>query len=48
MSIHTMGGYEFERLITQLLKNMDFSVEMTKLSEDGGVDIIAYSNATIF
>lgn len=48
VSIHTMDGYDFERLITQLLKNMDFSVEMTSLSGDGGVDIIAYSNAAIF
>jgi len=42
-----MDGYEFERLITQLLKNMGFSVEMTSLSGDGGVDIIAYSNEPI-
>lgn len=48
MSIHTMDGYDFERLITQLLKNMGFSVEMTTLSGDGGVDIIAYSNSFIF
>ncbi|GMK40565.1 hypothetical protein PCCS19_36210 [Paenibacillus sp. CCS19] len=48
MSIHTMDGYDFERLITQLLKKMGFSVEMTSLSGDGGVDIIAYSSSFIF
>lgn len=48
MSIHSIDGYDFERLITELMKRMGFLVEMTQLSGDGGVDIIAYSNAPIF
>ncbi|MFC5531267.1 restriction endonuclease [Cohnella yongneupensis] len=48
MSIHTMDGYEFEMLISNLLKNMGFSVEMTPLSGDGGIDLIAYSKEPIF
>ncbi len=42
-----MDGYDFERLITKLLKSMGFLVEMTSLSGDGGVDIIAYSTEPI-
>ncbi|WP_139787241.1 restriction endonuclease [Cohnella massiliensis] len=42
-----MDGYDFERLITQLLRSMGFLVEMTSLSGDGGVDIIAYSDQPI-
>lgn len=43
-----MDGYEFESLIETLLKKMDFIVEHTPLSRDGGVDLIASTNKPIF
>lgn len=41
MDISTMDGYQFESFIATMLRNMGLSVEETKLSGDGGVDLIA-------
>jgi len=46
--IEKMDGYEFEKLICSLIKKMGFNVKHTKLSGDGGVDIIATSQETFF
>lgn len=48
MNIDTMDGYEFERLICELFRRMNFDVEHTSLSGDGGIDLIAYSNQLLF
>ena len=40
-------GYEFEDLITKVLKAMGFLVEQTSLSGDGGIDIIIYDERPI-
>jgi hypothetical protein len=47
MNFNNLDGYMFEELIVLLLKKMEFSVEQTSLSGDGGVDIIAYSQEPI-
>jgi len=36
-----MSGQDFERLICRLLDSMAFRTELTKISGDGGIDIIA-------
>lgn len=36
-----MSGQDFERLISRLLGAMEFRTELTKVSGDGGIDIIA-------
>jgi len=36
-----MSGQDFERLICRLLDAMEFRTELTKVSGDGGIDIIA-------
>ena len=36
-----MSGQDFERLISRLLDAMEFRSELTKVSGDGGIDIIA-------
>lgn len=36
-----MSGQEFERLICRLLGAMEFRTELTKVSGDGGIDIVA-------
>lgn len=36
-----MSGQDFERLISRLLDAMEFRTELTKVSGDGGIDIIA-------
>ena len=36
-----MSGQDFERLISRLLDTMEFRTELTKVSGDGGIDIIA-------
>lgn len=46
--IDRMDGYEFEDLINNLLKKMGFNTELMPYSQDGGIDIIAYSNEPIF
>lgn len=48
MNIDTMDGYEFEELIYKLFRNMNFDVEHTSLSGDGGIDLIAYSNQLLY
>lgn len=48
MDINTLSGIEFEDLTHQLLLNVGFSVEQTKASRDGGIDLIAYSNEPFF
>jgi restriction system protein len=47
MIVSNLDGYEFEKLISELLKKMGFSIEHTSLSGDNGVDIIAHSNQPI-
>ena len=39
--IHTLSGQEFESVIKALLLEMGFEAELTKVSGDGGIDIIA-------
>lgn len=41
--INTLSGVEFERVCKLLLENMGFSVETTKASGDGGIDLFAYN-----
>lgn len=48
MDINTLSGIEFEDLTHQLLLKVGFSVEQTKASRDGGIDLIAYSNEPFF
>lgn len=42
--INSLSGVEFEQLCKILLENMGFSVETTKASGDGGIDLIAYNS----
>lgn len=48
MNIDLLDGYEFEELVCRLFQKMGFIAEQTKLSGDGGVDIIATSTAPIY
>ena len=48
MDINTLSGIEFEDLTHQLLLKVGFSVEQTKASRDGGIDLIAYSDKSFF
>ena len=48
INIDKMNGYDFEKLICDLLRKMDFDVEQTVLSGDGGIDIIANSSIPLF
>lgn len=48
MNIDSLSGYEFEKLVCNLLRKMGLDAEQTPLSGDGGVDIIAYSNEPLF
>ncbi len=41
--IDTLSGIEFERVCKRLLENMGFTVETTKASGDGGIDLIGYN-----
>ena len=41
--IDTLSGVEFEHVCKRLLENMGFSVETTKASGDGGIDLIGYN-----
>ncbi len=47
-NIDKLDGYEFEDLICILFRKMGFIVEHTALSGDGGIDIIAHYNETVF
>ncbi len=42
--IDTLSGVEFERVCKRILENMGFSVETTKTTGDGGIDLIAYNS----
>lgn len=42
--INSLTGVEFEELCRRLMENMGFSVETTKASGDGGIDLIAYNS----
>jgi restriction system protein len=42
-----LSGQQFEQLITKLLAQMGFQTELTKVSGDGGIDIIALLNKPI-
>ena len=46
-NINTLSGIEFENLCQHLIENMGFSVETTKASGDGGIDLIAYNKQPI-
>lgn len=48
MDFNLIDGYEFEEVVSLLLKKIGFEVEQTSLSGDGGIDIIAYDNRPIF
>lgn len=41
MDINSLSGIEFENICQQLIEKMGFSVETTKASGDGGIDLIA-------
>lgn len=41
--IDTLSGIEFERVCKHLLEDMGFTVETTKASGDGGIDLIGYN-----
>lgn len=41
--INSLSGVEFEMVCKRLLENMGFSVETTKASGDGGIDLVAYN-----
>lgn len=43
-SFDSLSGIEFENVCKRLLENMGFSVETTKASGDGGIDLIAYNS----
>lgn len=41
--IDTLSGIEFEHVCKRLLESMGFTVETTKASGDGGIDLIGYN-----
>lgn len=47
-NLEDMTGTEFENLIEKLLIKMGLEVETTKVSGDGGIDLIARSKDTFF
>lgn len=47
MDINSLSGIEFENVCQQLIEKMGFSVETTKASGDGGIDLIANNNQPI-
>lgn len=42
--INSLTGVEFEKVCQRLLEKMGFSVETTKTTGDGGIDLIAYNS----
>lgn len=44
----SMTGYEFENYVSTLFTKMGFGVEVTKYSNDGGIDLIATYEKPIF
>jgi restriction system protein len=45
--IHQIDHRKFEELIAELLKDMNFDVELTPATRDGGRDVLAYWNSPI-
>lgn len=45
--INSLSGIEFEHICKNLIENMGFSVETTKASGDGGIDLIAYNHEPV-
>jgi HJR/Mrr/RecB family endonuclease len=43
--VDLMSGFEFENLIGQLFNKLGFSTEVTKISGDQGIDVIAEKNS---
>lgn len=41
--INSLSGIDFENICKNLIEKMGFSVETTKASGDGGIDLIAYN-----
>ncbi|MCD4713993.1 MAG: restriction endonuclease [Clostridiales bacterium] len=46
-SLDGLSGIEFENLIHELLVKMGFEVETTKVTGDGGIDLVAYNKQPI-
>lgn len=46
-NINSLSGVEFENVCLQIIENMGFSVETTKASGDGGIDLIAYNHEPV-
>lgn len=47
MDINSLSGIQFENVCQNLIEHMGFSVETTKASGDGGIDLIAYNHDPI-
>lgn len=45
--IHTLSPRKFEELLTELLVDMGWDVELTQQTRDGGKDILAYLNTDL-
>jgi restriction system protein len=45
--IHQIGHRKFEELVAELLDDMDFDVELTQATRDGGRDVLAYWNSPV-
>lgn len=45
--INSLSGIEFENICKNLIENMGFSVETTKASGDGGIDLITYNHELV-
>jgi Restriction endonuclease len=45
--MNAMRGHDFENLIARLLESMGLEVQQTKLTGDGGVDILAHSKEPV-
>lgn len=45
--INSLIDIEFENVCQNLIEHMGFSVETTKASGDGGIDVIAYNNQPV-
>lgn len=43
-----MNGYEFEEFVQKVLEQLEFTTLITKKSNDGGIDIIAYHSKPFF
>jgi restriction system protein len=45
--IHQIGHRKFEELVAELLHDMNFDVELTQATRDGGRDVLAYWNSPL-